>query len=328
MAGTVRVALVGFGAVGRGFADALLGGALGEIDVDVVLVADSSSVAVDEEGLDLEAVKRRKDEDDVVGDDGDVQDALEDADYDVLVEASPTTLGDAEPAFGYMMTAIENGAHIVTSNKGPLAMRYGEVMKKAEEEGVEVRMEGTVGGAIPTINTVRESLAGDEISGARGILNGTCNFILTRMLEEGLTYEHVLGEAQDMGIAESDPTFDVEGIDTALKCVILSNVLFEGERTLDDVDVAGITEVTPDSLRLARESGHVVKLVGEVSEDALSVAPRLVPEGHALDVGGTLNVVAFDADLAGEVTVTGHGAGSSETASALVSDLAAIARKR
>ena len=324
----MRVALVGFGAVGRGFADALLGGALGEIDVDVVLVADSSSVAVDEEGLDLEAVKRRKDEDDVVGDDGDVQDALEDADYDVLVEASPTTLGDAEPAFGYMMTAIENGAHVVTSNKGPLAMRYGEVMEKAEKEDVEVRMEGTVGGAIPTINTVRESLAGDEISGARGILNGTCNFILTRMLEEGLTYEHVLGEAQDMGIAESDPTFDVEGIDTALKCVILSNVLFEGERTLDDVDVAGITEVTPDSLRLARESGHVVKLVGEVSEDALSVAPRLVPEGHALDVGGTLNVVAFDADLAGEVTVTGHGAGSSETASALVSDLAAIARKR
>jgi homoserine dehydrogenase len=131
-----------------------------------------------------------------------------------------------------------------------------------------------------------------------------------------------------MGIAEADPTFDVEGIDTALKCVILSNVLFEGERTLDDVDVAGITEVTPDSLRLARESGHVVKLVGEVSEGALSVAPRLVPQGHALDVGGTLNVVSFDADLAGEVTVTGHGAGSSETASALVSDIAAIARKR
>ena len=323
----MRVALVGFGAVGRGFADAILGGAIEETDVDVVLVADSSSVALDEEGLDLEAVKRRKDEDGVVGDGDDVHGALEDADYDVLVEASPTTLGDAEPAFGYMVTAMEKGAHVVTSNKGPLAMRYGEVMEKAEEEGVEVRMEGTVGGAIPTINTVRESLAGDEVSGARGILNGTCNFILTRMLEEGLTYEHVLGEAQDMGIAESDPTFDVEGIDTALKCVILSNVLFEGERTLDDVDVAGITEVTPDALSLARESGHVVKLVGEVSEDGLSVAPRLVPEGHALDVGGTLNVVSFDADLAGEVTVTGHGAGSSETASALVSDLSAIARK-
>jgi homoserine dehydrogenase len=321
----VRVALVGFGAVGRGFADAVLGGA--PVDVEVVLVADSSSVAVDEDGLDLAEVKRRKEEDDAVGDGEDTADALEETDYDVLVEASPTTLGDAEPAFGYMTTAMEKGAHVVTSNKGPLAMRYGELMRTAEEAGVEVRMEGAVGGAIPTINTVRESLAGDEVSGARGILNGTCNFILTRMLEEGLTYEHVLGEAQDMGIAESDPTFDVEGIDTALKCVILSNVLFEEERTLEDVDVNGITEVTPDALRLARESGHVVKLVGEVSEDALSVAPRLVPEGHALDVGGTLNVVSFDADLAGEVTVTGHGAGSSETASALVSDLAAVVRK-
>lgn len=323
----VRLALVGFGAVGRGFADALLGGALDDVEVDVVLVADSSSVATDDEGLDLEAVKQRKDDEGVVGDGEDTQEALEDAEYDVLVEASPTTLGDAQPAFGYMTTAIENGAHVVTSNKGPLAMRYGELMDAAEEAGVEVRMEGAVGGAIPTINTVRESLAGDEVTGARGILNGTCNFILTRMLEEGLTYEHVLGEAQDMGIAEADPAFDVEGIDTALKCVILSNVIFDGERTLDDVEVAGITEVTPDALRLARESGHVVKLVGEVSEDALSVAPRLVPAGHALDVGGTLNVVSFDADLAGEVTVTGHGAGSSETASALVSDLAAIVRK-
>jgi homoserine dehydrogenase len=321
----VRVALVGFGAVGRGFADAVLGGA--PVDVDVVLVADSSSVVTDDEGLDLGAVKERKDDEGVVGDGDDVAAALEDADYDVLVEASPTTLGDAEPAFGYMMTAVENGAHVVTSNKGPLAMRYGELMEAADEAGVEVRMEGAVGGAIPTINTVRESLAGDEVSGARGILNGTCNFILTRMLEEGLTYEHVLGEAQDMGIAEADPTFDVEGVDTALKCVILSNVLFDGEHTLDDVEVTGITEVTPDALRLARESGHVVKLVGEVSEGALSVAPRLVPEGHALDVGGTLNVVSFDADLAGEVTVTGHGAGSSETASALVSDLAAVVRK-
>jgi len=321
----MRVALVGFGAVGRGFADAVLGGA---VDVDVVLVADSSSVAVEEDGLDLEAVKDKKDDEGVVGDGGDVGEALEDAEYDVLVEASPTTLGDAQPAFGYMMTAIGKGADVVTSNKGPVAMRYGELMEAADEAGVEVRMEGTVGGAIPTINTVRESLAGDEVSSARGILNGTCNFILTRMLEEGLTYEHVLGEAQDMGIAEADPTFDVEGIDTALKCVILSNVLFEGERTLDDVDVTGITEVTPDSLRLARESGHVVKLVGEVSEDSLSVAPRLVPEGHALDVSGTLNVVSFEANLAGEVTVTGHGAGSSETASALVSDVAAIERMR
>ncbi|MDY7082225.1 MAG: homoserine dehydrogenase, partial [Halobacteria archaeon] len=117
------------------------------------------------------------------------------------------------------------------------------------------------------------------------------------------------------------------GIDTALKCVIIYNVLFDDNKTVDDVDVTGITEVTPDSLRLARESGHVVKLVGEVAEDNLSVAPRLVPKGHALDVAGTLNVVSFDTELAGEITVTGKGAGKSETASAMVSDLVAISRK-
>lgn len=320
----MRVALVGFGAVGRGFADVVLEGA--PIEVDVVLAADSSSVAVDPEGLDLEELKRRKDETGAVGEEGDVLDALREVEYDALVEASPTTLGDAEPAYSYVQTAIERGADVVTSNKGPVAMRYDEVMEAARDAGVDVRMGGAVGGAMPVINTVRESLAGDHVLEARGILNGTCNFILTRMLEESLTYEHVLGEAQDMGIAEADPSFDVEGIDTALKCVILANVLFGGGRSLDDVDVTGITEVTPDSLRLARDSGHVVKLVGEVTENHLSVAPRLVPRGHALDVGGTLNVVSFSTELAGDVTVTGRGAGSNETASALVSDLVALRR--
>lgn len=320
----MRVALVGFGAVGQGFADVVLDGA--PIDVEVVLAADSSSVASDPDGLDLRELKQRKQESGSVGDGGDVLEALGDVEYDALVEASPTTLGDAEPAFSYMTTAIERGADVVTSNKGPVAMRYGEVMEAARDAGVEVRMEGAVGGAMPVINTVRESLAGDRVREARGILNGTCNFILTRMLEEGLTYRHVLGEAQDMGIAEADPSFDVEGIDTALKCVILANVLFEGGRSLDDVDVTGITEVTPDSLRLARDSEHVVKLVGEVTRDELTVAPRLVPRGHALDVGGTLNVVSFSTELAGDITVTGRGAGKSETASALVSDLVALRR--
>lgn len=320
----MKVALVGFGAVGRGFVDVLLDDP--PLEVEVVLAADSSSVARDQEGLDLQELKQRKEETGMVGEEADVLEALEDVDYDALVEASPTTLGDAEPAYSYVQTAIERGADVVTSNKGPVAMRYDEVMEAARDAGVTVRMEGAVGGAMPVINTVRESLAGNRVREARGILNGTCNFILTRMLEESLTYEHVLGEAQDMGIAEADPTFDVEGIDTALKCVILANVLFDGGRSLDDVSVTGITEVTPDSLRLARDSGHVVKLVGEVTEDELSVAPRLVPRGHALDIGGTLNVVSFSTELAGDVTVTGRGAGSSETASALVSDLVALRR--
>lgn len=323
----MRVALVGFGAVGCGVAEAVREGV--PFDCTVVGIADSSSAARDPDGLDLEVALERKAETGRVGDESDGPAALvAEAEYDVLIEASPTTLGDAEPAYGHMTTALERGADVVTSNKGPLAMRYDDLMATAAQHGGRVRMEGAVGGAMPVVNTVTESLAGNEVTAARGILNGTCNFILTRMLEEGLPYDHVLGEAQDMGIAEADPTFDVEGIDTALKCVILSNVLFEETRTLDDAEIEGITEVTPDALRLARDSGHVVKLVGEVDADGLTVAPRLVPTGSALDVGGTLNVVAFDTALAGEVTVTGRGAGSTETASAIVSDLAALARER
>ncbi len=321
----MKAALVGFGAVGQGFAEAISEDP--PVDVSLVLAADSGTAAVDAEGLDPVQLLETKEKTGDVGGREWTPDILDEVEYDVLVEASPTTLDDAEPAFTHFTKAFDSGAHVVTCNKGPVSMRYGEVMELAREAGVKVRVEGAVGGAMPVVNTVEESLAGDTVHGARGILNGTCNFILTRMLEEGLTYEHVLKEAQDMGIAESDPTFDVEGIDTALKCVILSNVLFDGDRTLDDVDVEGITELTPDALRLARDSGHVVKLVGEVSEDELTVAPRLVPEGEALDVGGTLNVVSFDCELAGEVTVVGRGAGSLETASALVSDVAAIARE-
>ncbi len=320
----MKAALVGFGAVGRGFAEAVRDDP--PVDVSLVLAADSSTAAVDADGLDPQKLLDMKEDSGEVGDREWTPDLLDELEYDVLVEASPTTLDDAEPAFTHLQKAFAQGAHVVTCNKGPISMRWGEVVEMAEEADRKLRVEGAVGGAMPVVNTVEESLAGDTVHGARGILNGTCNFILTRMLEEGLTYEHVLSEAQDMGIAESDPTFDVEGIDTALKCVILSNVLFEGSRTLDDVEVEGITELTPDALRLARDSGHAVKLVGEVSEDSLSVAPRLVPEGEALDVGGTLNVVSFDCELAGEVTVVGRGAGSHETASALVSDLAAIAR--
>ncbi|MFB6282979.1 MAG: homoserine dehydrogenase [Halobacteria archaeon] len=321
---SVKVALAGFGAVGKGFAELALDDP--PVDIDIVLVGDSSTTAYDPDGLDLESLLERKNEEGVVGNDGDLDEELRSRDYDVLVEASPTTLGDAEPAFGHMIDAFENQADVVTSNKGPIAMRYDEVIEAAEENGSVIRMEAAVGGAMPVINTVQESLAGDDVYEARGILNGTCNFILTRMLEEGLTYEHVLSEAQDMGIAETDPTFDVEGIDTALKCVILYNVIFDETKTLDDVKVSGITEITPDALRLANDSGKVVRLVGEVSRDELTVGCRLVPEGHSLDVSGTLNVVAFQTRYAGEATVVGRGAGKSETASALMSDLVAVYR--
>ncbi len=253
-------------------------------------------------------------------------DGLAAIDFDVLVDASPTTLGDAEPGFSYQTAAIDQGAHVVTANKGPVALRYGELIDRAEAAGVSVKLNATVGGGVPIIPVLEELLEANEILSVRGILNGTCNFILTRMESEGLAYEHVLGEAQDMGVAEEDPSFDVDGIDTGLKCAILANVIYGIDATLDDVDLTGITDITPKSLRLAGESGQVIRLVGEITKDQLTVAPRLLPAGDVLDVAGTLNAVTIDADLSGALTLTGYGAGGPETASALISDVLDVVR--
>jgi len=177
---------------------------------------------------------------------------------------------------------------------------------------------------MPIINLANEVLAGNKVLSIKGILNGTCNYILTRMLEERASYNDILVESMQLGIAETDPTYDVEGIDTACKLVILANAIFGLNATYQDVKVAGITKITPEALEMAYEKGHVIKLIGEVSKDRIHVAPRLVPIKHPLAVGGTLNVASVETELAGEITITGKGAGPVETASAILSDLIAI----
>ena len=169
---------------------------------------------------------------------------------------------------------------------------------------------------MPIVNLIRDTLAGARVLDIRGVLNGTCNYILTRMAEEALDYDQVLSEAQDMGIAEADPTYDVTGIDTACKVVILANAFFGRSATFADVDVTGIDRITQDAL----------KLVGDVQE--LTVSPKLVPIGHPLNVSGTLNAASILTDTAGEITVAGKGAGSIETASAILSDILSVMRDR
>jgi homoserine dehydrogenase len=162
-----------------------------------------------------------------------------------------------------------------------------------------------------------------HISAARGVLNGTANFILSRMAAEGLGYEHVLAEAQDLGVAETDPSFDVEGTDAALKCVILANVLSAGDRefTLSDADVEGIVDIPGSALDLAAEDGQTIRLIGEATADGVRVGPRLVPENGTLAVSGTRNIVQLETAHAGNLSLSGRGAGGPETASAVLSDV-------
>ncbi|WP_222917112.1 homoserine dehydrogenase [Natrinema sp. SYSU A 869] len=309
----MRLAILGAGDVGRSVADLA-----GEYDHEVVALADSTTAAVDPDGIAVNEVLKRKvggkavgpsDPDDVFG-----------TEYDVLIEATPTTLGDAEPGFTHVKRALKADRHVVLANKGPVAERYEELRAIEDEHAGSIRFEATVGGAIPVLSTV-EDCTPQAVTAVRGVLNGTANFILTRMAAEGLDYEHVLAEAQDLGVAEADPTFDVDGTDAALKFVILANVLADGGFTLEDATVEGIQNIPGSALDLAAEDGRTIRLIGEATRDGVRVGPRLVPENGALAVTGTRNIVQIETRNAGSLHSSGRGAGGPETATAVLSDV-------
>ncbi len=325
---TVRISIIGFGYVGSGVAEVIrrkreaIARKHG-IDLKIVGIADLKGVIADEQGVSEEAIRALK-----AGEkQGDMTslDIIRDVAHEVMVETTPTNVETGEPGLTHIITALESGRHVVTSNKGPIALEYQKLMELAAKHGKEIKFEAAVGGAMPIISLVRENLAGNGVMSIKGILNGTCNYILTRMAEEDLPYEHVLKEAQEIGIAETDPSKDIEGVDTAVKLVILANSIFGMNATYNDVKVVGISEITPDALKLANDAGYVIKLIGDVDSDGrLEVAPRLVPKDDPLNVGGTLNVATIKTDLAGEITVIGKGAGPIEAASAILSDIIGI----
>ncbi|MCL7415528.1 MAG: homoserine dehydrogenase [ANME-2 cluster archaeon] len=333
---TVRLSIMGFGAVGQGVARAILQKKdyLSTMDIEpiVVGISDRGGACVEAGGVDLEAaIERKQKTGSVAASDLTALDVIKDIDHDIMVDATPTNIEDGEPGYTYMLEAFRHGRHVVTSNKGPLALKYSMLCDEADKNGVKFRFEATVGGAMPILNLAQDALAGNSVMSIEGILNGTCNYILSRMTEEGLSYKHVLGEAQELGIAETDPSYDVEGIDTACKLVILANSIFGMDVTYDDVDITGITKITPESLSLAGAEGMVIKLIGEVrdgNDGIIRVAPKLVPKNHPLAVGGTLNVALLRTDMAGPICVKGKGAGSIETASAILSDIIAICKNR
>jgi len=300
------------------------------VELRVVSITDITGTAHSQDGIDLKlALERcRRGVIDYPGaEEMSGVDAIREIEAELVVEATPSNIKNGEPGMSHMLESFRAGKHVVTSNKGPLALEYWKLVQEAERRGVEFRFEASVGGAMPVINLARETLSGDRIVGIEGILNGTTNYILTRMTTEGTSYETVLREAQELGYAEADPTYDIEGIDTASKLVILANAVMGMRARFGDVKVRGITRITPEAVRLAKERGYVIKLIGEVKDSRLEVAPRLVPESHPLNVGGALNVAMLECDVAGRITVIGKGAGAIETQSAILSDIISIARR-
>jgi homoserine dehydrogenase len=334
-----KIVLIGFGTVGQGLAEILLNKEQ-ELkdkygyDFDIVGISDIAwGTAYNPDGLDmpamLETVKeKQKFSKDVK--DWNSMTLIKESNATVVCELAFTDLETGEPAVGHCKAAFETGKHVVTSNKGPAALAYRELKEMAHKNGVQFLIEGTVMSGTPTLNLADGPLAGCTITAARGILNGTTNYILTQM-EGGMSYEEALTKAQELGYAEADPTGDVEGYDARGKVTILANVVMGTSLKIDDVACKGITKITLDDIAKAKEENCRWKLIGSVKREGdkviASVAPEKLPLTHPLaGVMGATNAMTFTTDLLGDVSIVGPGAGRAETGYSILTDLIAIHR--
>lgn len=257
----------------------------------------------------------------------DAEAMVADPEVDVVCEL----MGGVEPARELLLAALASGKPVVSANKELLANRGRELFDLADAKGLDLYFEAAVGGGIPLIRPLKESLAGERVRRVLGIVNGTTNYILTRMSDDGMSFEDALAEAQRLGYAEADPTADVGGHDAAAKCAILASIAFDARVTASDVHTEGIARVSRQDIEIARRLGYVVKLlaIAELDGDAIAVRvhPAMVPDEHPLaSVRGSFNAVFIEGEKAGELMFYGRGAGGDPTAVAVVGDLATVAR--
>ncbi len=316
----VKVGLIGFGVIGSGVVKILTSHAevikqrLGA-SVQMVKIADldietDRGVAVDRGLLTTRA-----------------EEVLDHPEVDIVIEL----IGGYEPARSFLLKAIENGKHVVTANKALLARHGDEIFAAVEEKGLSIGFEAAVGGAIPIIRSIREAFVANRIGTIEGIVNGTANYILSKMSDDNCDFDTALKEAQDKGYAEADPTFDIEGIDSAHKIAILTRLAYGTGVNFDDITVQGISSITPEDIQCAREFGFRIKLLAISKFDGESldirVHPAMVPVAHPMaNVNGVLNAIRVCDDLMDENILIGHGAGSLPTGSAVIGDVVEIAR--
>lgn len=255
------------------------------------------------------------------------EEVLKDPGIQIVVEV----IGGIEPAKTYILQALEHGKHVVTANKDLMALHGAEILSKAAEKGCDVFYEASVAGGIPILRALVEGFSSDRIHKMMGIVNGTTNYILTKMTQEGASYAEVLKEAQDLGYAESDPTSDVEGFDAARKMAILGTLGFNTDVALQDVSVKGISKVSPEDIIYGRKLGYVIKLLGIAQRNdgmiEIGVEPTMLAHSHPLaSVNGVFNAVYVYGEAVGETMFYGPGAGEMPTATAVVSDLVTVVK--
>ncbi len=340
-----RIALIGFGTVGQGLCEILLSTenylkSKYGFEASIVAISDVLKGSIySQDGLDiqqcLDLVRSGKSLDEYNGNCEKGWDSIQTikaTNADIICELAYTDVNTGDPAITHCKAAFENKKHIVTSNKGPAALRYSEMEKLAEKNNVKFMIEGTVMSGTPVLNLVNGPLAGCEITAIKGILNGTTNYMLSEM-EAGMTYEDVLKKAQELGYAEADPTGDVEGFDAMAKVIILSNVIMNARINTDDVDRQGITQISPQMISDAQKEKARWKLIGSIEKRGNTVKASVKPEklslAHPLaNIMGATNALTFTTDLLGDVTIIGAGAGKIETGYSILTDILAIHRQQ
>jgi homoserine dehydrogenase len=336
----MRIILVGYGVVGKGVTSILARRAVEKakdygFNPKIVAIADIDGAVVNPRGFspdNLEAIKQRGypiSADPEFGRPGmKALEVIETVEAEVVVEVTPVNIQNAEPALSHITTAFKTSKHVVTTNKGPLALAMPALTELAEYNNVYFRFSGTVGGGTPMLEFAKRCLAGDRILAIKGILNGTTNYILTEMSQNRVSFQDALSNAQKLGYAERDPTMDIDGFDTACKTVILANWILNQKVTLKDVDRTGIREVSLQMLDEAAKRGNSIKLIGAIDDkNKPTVKPTEIPKTSPLCVSGVLNAVTFQCEYAAEQTIIGRGAGAIETAGAVLRDLLDIRHK-
>lgn len=323
--------MLGFGVVGQSFVKLLLSHSTDlyndyGIKPKVVACADNGGIITCDEGLDLDRllnVKKKKKS--VIhygakGNRSEILDVLENIDAEVVIELTPTNIVDGEPGKNHIISAMKSGKNVITVNKGPLALEFPSLMELAEYNRIAFKFSGTVGGGTPILEFAKRCLKGDRIISFEGILNGTTNYILSKMYE-GLNFSEALQDASEKGYAEKDPTLDIDGYDAVAKLVIASNFVMNMKSTMKDVRREGIRDVKPSQVLNERKKGNAIKLIASCDGKNLVVKPKPVSMKDPICVDGILNAITFTCQHSGQQTIIGKGAGGMETASAILRDL-------
>ena len=334
------IGLIGFGGVGQAFVKLLIEKKKYilkkyNLDLKVKYIVKSDGGIYKANGIDLEEViefinKNKSIKEHISWkNDLSIDEIIKNNDIDTLVELTSTNIENGEPGLTHMKRALESGINVVTGNKGPIILKYKELKKIADKNSVKLKVGCTTGGALPSINGGLYDVAGSEIQAIEGILNGTTNYILSKMSMEEVSYEEALSQAQKDGIAEANPSLDVLGYDTACKIVILANVLMDANIKLEDIEVKGITEVKLDTIKESKKENEKLKLIGRVYiEDNMVkayVRPIKIKEDHPLYFVDYKNKgVFFKTDSLGDISIIGGASGTRNAAASILRDLVLV----